>query len=259
MSESNFIANTSVSIYGDSFLINGIPTLQGRTFRGVSIEGLLLNSRMANAMWDDENKLTRHLWTYTNSKRRYADRNTEELIDMLPTYYGRGLTCIDINLQGASPTGYYRSDEDGLTKLRQKIHEVHPDATDEQIWAGVPNTDSQPWISGAFTALGELKPAFMERTARIIEACDALGMIVCLGYFYFGQDERLEDEDAVKTAVDNATKWVLESGYTNVIIEINNETDVPRYEHEILCPPRVHELIERASAIEVNGNRLLIG
>lgn len=259
MSESTFTPQTAVSIDGDNFLINGIPTLEGRTFRDKSIEGLLLNSRMANAVFDDENDLTRHLWAYAENDRWRANRNTDELIDMLPIYYSKGLNCIDINLQGASPLGYYRSDEESLANLMERIHAVHPDATEEQIWAGVPNTESQPWISGVFTDSGDLKPAFMDRAARIIEAADALGMVVCLGYFYFGQDERLVDEDAVNAAVDNATTWVLENGYTNVLIEINNEADVPRYEHEILCPPRVHELIERAAAIEINGRRLLVG
>ena len=255
---SSFPPNTAVTIEDGKFLINGTPTLQGKSFRDVLIEGLLMNSRMANAMWDDENEFTSHLWAYPDTGDWDADRNTTELIEMLPTYKSNGLDCIDINLQGASPLGYYRSDEEGLTDLRQRIHAVHPDATDEQIWSGVPNVESQPWISGAFTSSGELKPAFMDRTARIIEACDAIGMVVCLGYFYFGQDERLKDEDAVKTAVDNATMWVLEKGFTNVLIEINNEADVPKYEHEILCPPRVHELIERASNIELKGRRLLI-
>ncbi|MBC8453009.1 MAG: hypothetical protein H8D69_00890 [Chloroflexi bacterium] len=259
MPESTFTPQTAVSIDGDNFLINGIPTLEGRTFRDKSIEGLLLNSRMANAVFDDENDLTRHLWAYAENDRWRANRNTDELIDMLPIYYSKGLNCIDINLQGASPLGYYRSDEESLANLMERIHAVHPDATEEQIWAGVPNTESQPWISGVFTDSGDLKPAFMDRAARIIEAADALGMVVCLGYFYFGQDERLVDEDAVNAAVDNATTWVLENGYTNVLIEINNEADVPRYEHEILCPPRVHELIERAAAIEINGRRLLVG
>ena len=259
MPEPKFTARTHIAIDGDKFFINGMPTLRGQTFRGVSIEGLLMNSRMANAIFDDENEFTRHLWAYPNNDRWRADRNTDELIEMLPTYYSKGLTCIDINLQGASPLGYYRSDEESLADLMNRIHAVHSEATEEQIWVGVPDKGSQPWISGAFTPSGDVKPAFKERTAKLIEAADAIGMVVCLGYFYFGQDECLEDEDAVKDAVDNATKWVLESGYKNVLIEINNEADVPRYEHEILCPPRVHELIARAAAIEIDGERLLVG
>ena len=59
-------------------------------------------------------------------------------------------------------------------------------------------------------------------------------------------------------AVDEATQWVLQSGYGNVLIEINNETNVP-YEHEILQPHRVAELIEQAQSHKLAGRRLLVG
>jgi hypothetical protein len=52
---------------------------------------------------------------------------------------------------------------------------------------------------------------------------------------------------------------VLEHGLTNVLIEANNECDVPRYEHEILQPYRVHERIERAKQTAHGGRRLLVG
>ena len=83
-------------------------------------------------------------------------------------------------------------------------------------------------------------------------------MVVILGLFYFGQDERLRNEHAVKRAVDEACGWLLDQGYTNVIIEINNECNVQRYEHEILQPHRVHELIQQAKGITRNGRRLLV-
>jgi hypothetical protein len=44
---------TSVGIDGERFTINGEPTYRGRTFRGHRIEGLLLNSRMVQATFDD--------------------------------------------------------------------------------------------------------------------------------------------------------------------------------------------------------------
>ena len=65
-------------------------------------------------------------------------------------------------------------------------------------------------------------------------------MVVVLGLFYFGQDERLQNEEAIKSAVRNACEWILSSGYENVVIEINNECSVPKYEHELLRPHRVH-------------------
>jgi hypothetical protein len=79
---------------------------------------------------------------------------------------------------------------------------------------------------------------------RILDQADELGMVAILGYFYFGQDQRLNDENAVILAADNITRWLLAKGYRNVIVEINNECNV-RYDHAILQPPRGHELIER--------------
>ena len=90
-----------------------------------------------------------------------------------------------------------------------------------------------------------MRPEYMARLEKILDRADDLGMVVILGLFYFGQDERLKDEDAVKKGADNALDWLADKGYRNVLIEINNECNV-RYDHAILKPERVHELIERA-------------
>jgi hypothetical protein len=82
---------------------------------------------------------------------------------------------------------------------------------------------------------------------RVLDAADACGMVAILGYFYQGQDERLADEAAVVRAVDAATEWLLQGGWSNVLVEINNECNT-RYEHAILQPDGVHELIERVQA-----------
>ena len=249
--------NTSVEIDGTKFLINGEPVYAGRSYRGWPIEGLLLNSRMANGTFDDDNPLTRGLWAYPDTGAWDPDRNLAELVAALPTYRAHGMIGLPVNLQGASPLGYYRTD--GIDRLMKLIREDHPGATIEQVWEGLPmGIESQPWDSGAFMPDGALKPAYLQRAGRLVDAADRLGMVVILGYFYFGQDERLTNETAVKTAVSNATEWVLEHDYTNVIIEINNECDVPKYEHEILTPPRVHELIDRAKSVSVNGRKLLV-
>ena len=60
-------------------------------------------------------------------------------------------------------------------------------------------------------------------------------------------------------ALDNAVHWVLESGYEHVLLEVNKECNVKRYEHEILQPHRVSELIDRAKGIRLGGRRLLVG
>lgn len=247
-------SKTQLSIEGERWLINGQSTYEGQRYRGWNVEGLLMNSRMTNAVFDDENPVTRGLFAYPDTGEWDADRNTDEFIAMLLLYRSHGLLAVTVNLQGGSPTGYYRE-----PMFRENMAEWGIEVDDDVVWAGLPSPDSQPWHNSAFNADGSLKAAFLDRTRRIVEACDQLGMIVILGYFYFGQDERLVNESAVCRAVDDTTRWVLESGYGNVLIEINNEVNIRRYEHEILQPHRVAELIERAQAIQVGGRRLLAG
>lgn len=215
---------TAVSVDGDRFMINGKPTYEGRSWQGKRIEGLLLNARMVQGIFDDLNPETVSKWAYPDTGKWDANRNTDEFIAAMPAWRAHGLLAFTINLQGGSPEGYSKS---------------------------------QPWNNSAITPDGSLREAYMQRLERIISAADRLGMVVILGYFYFGQDQRITDEAAVCRAVDNATLWVLDKGWQNVIIEINNECNV-RYHHKILMPGRVHELIKRAKEITRDGRRLLV-
>lgn len=203
---------THVGIEGERFTIDGRPTYEGRRYRDWPIEGLLLNSRMVQALFDDRNPATRDRWAYPDTGRWDPERNVAEFLAMLPEYRRYGLLAVALNLQGGSPEGYSRE---------------------------------QPWINSAFTSDGDLDPAYLDRLARVLDRLDDLGMVAILGLFYFGQDEHLRDEAAVRRAVDNAADWLVAGGHTNAIVEVNNECDVPRYEHEILQPHRVHELIAR--------------
>ncbi len=219
---------TTVSIVGDQFHINGVPTYEGRTWtsggESYRIEGLLMNSRMVQGTFDDLNPATRGQWAYPDTGAWDADRNTREFVEAMAGWRAHGLLAVTVNLQGGCPYGYCRT---------------------------------QPWENSAFAPDGSLRDPFMQRLARIADRADALGMVVILGYFYFGQDERLADEAAVARAVDSATTWVLDKGYTNVIVEINNECNVS-YDHAILRCDRVHELITRAKGITRGGRSLLV-
>ena len=248
-------SETTVSIDGQDWLINGVPTHKGREYRGWRIEGLLLNSRMANAIFDDSNPLTQFLWRYPDTGEWDADRNTDEFSGRLAHYRGHGLDAVTVNLQGAAPFGYYRQQ-----LFREMLDEMGVSYSDDELWAGLPGPDSQPWNNSPFGADGSLESsAHLDRLSRILKRTDELGMVVVLGIFYFGQDERLRDEAAVCRAVDETCQWVLENGWRNVVVEINNECNVQRYEHEILQPHRVHELIARAKEHSVGGERLLVG
>jgi len=216
---------TSVSILGDEICINGVPTYAGRIWCGHKIQGLLFNARMVQGIFDDLNPETVSRWVYPETKRWDAERNTREFVAAMPEWRRHGLLAFTINLQGGSPQGYSRE---------------------------------QPWHNSAIEANGALREDYMKRLERILNTADELGMVVILGYFYFGQDQRVEDETAVIRATDNATRWIFDHGYRNVIVEINNECDVRSYDHAILKPGRVHELIDRVQKIERQGRRLLV-
>ncbi len=219
--------HTHVTIEGEQFHINGTPTYEGRTWVGPGgeeypIEGLLMNARLVQGVFDDVNPDTQHRWVYPDTGEWDPDRNTQGYVAAMASWRAHGLLGFTINMQGGSPEGY---------------------------------STVQPWINSAFRDDGSLRPAYMDRLEQVLDRADELGMVVILGYFYFGQDGNLEDEDAVIRAVDNATEWVLDKGYRNVIVEINNECNV-RYDHPILQPERVHELIERVRGIERDGRSL---
>jgi hypothetical protein len=216
---------TEVSIRGDAFLINGRPTYAGRTWNNQRIEGLLFNSRMVQGIFDDLNPDTRSKWVYPDTKRWDPERNTREFLAAMPEWRRHGLLAFTINLQGGSPEGYTKG--------------------------------KQPWHNSALTDDGQLRPDYMGRLERILDRADELGMVVILGVFYFGQDERLKDEAVVRRALDHAVDWVFDRGYRNVMIEVNNECNV-RYDHAILQPERVHELIEQVKARRRDGRRLLV-
>lgn len=217
---------TEVSIKGDQFFLNGKPTYPGRSYKDLKIEGLLMNVRAVQACFDDLNAETRSKWAYPDTKKWDPDRNTREFIAALPEWKRHGVLAFTINLQGGSPEGYSKS---------------------------------QPWENTAIDPEGNLRPAYMKRFARILDSADRLGMVAIVGFFYFGQDQRVKDEAAVKRAVTNATNWLLDTGHNNILVEIDNETNVRAYDHEILKPARIHELIEQAKGITRNGRRLLVG
>ena len=217
---------TKISIDGQKFLIDGAPIHQGCSYKGNPVDGLLFNCRMVQAIFDDENPETIGNWAYPDTGKWDPERNVTEFIAALPEYKAHGCTAVTVNLQGGMP----------ITKT-------------ERV---------QPWINTAIDPDGELKPAYMDRLLRLLKAADDLGMIVIVGYYYFGQDKFVTDEEAVRRGTINASRWLLETGLENILIEINNESDVPLYVHEILKPARVHELIDLARKEEKDGRRLIV-
>ena len=117
----------------------------------------------------------------------------------------------------------------------------------------------QPWFNSAYFEDGSLRPDYFSRLEKILNKADELEMVAILGLFYFGQDEHLRDEKAVINAVNKVIDWLLGKKYKNILIEINNECNIDKYDHEILKPVRVHELIDMVKKKESNGFRFYAG
>jgi hypothetical protein len=78
---------------------------------------------------------------------------------------------------------------------------------------------------------GSLNHVYRERMSRIIEACDARGMVVLVGILYWGSgvsgrsNEHYSTwkQQDVNNAMSNTLIWLKEKGYRNVFIDPDNE------------------------------------
>jgi len=186
--------HTTVAIQGTRFLINGELTSPGKP-----AEGMLLNTRMAQAIFDDDNSATATEWKYPDTHTWDPQRNTNELVAILPTYAQHGIRMITVGLQGGCPS------------------------SDPPCPGG-----DHPWNVSAFKADGSLKTAWMNRLNQVITAADHNGIVVMVQFFYHGQNQRVNDPDtttAQTAAVNNITDWLVNGGFSNVLVETANECD----------------------------------
>jgi hypothetical protein len=126
-----------------------------------------MNLRLVQGIFDDLNPETRLKWAYPDAGVRDPGRNTREYIAAMPEWRRHGALDFTINLQGGSPEGY---------------------------------STAQPWENSAIDPAGALRPGCMARLARILHRAGELRMVAVVGFFYFGQDQRVRDEAAVQTA-----------------------------------------------------------
>src|SRR5205814_5302591 len=132
-------SKTEIAIERHAFLINGKLTYAGRMYQGRKIEGLLLNTRMVQGIFDDRNPETRRKWAYPDTGRWDPERNTNEFVAAMPEWRRNGVLSFTINLQGGSPEGYSKA---------------------------------QPWDTGAIDHEGNLRPDYMRRLEKILNRAD---------------------------------------------------------------------------------------
>ena len=150
------VAKVRVTIEGEKFLIDGKPTYSDVPNVNPKALGMLLNSRMVQALFDDENPQTRHLWRYPDGSEFDPERNTNEFIAALPHYKAHGVIAFTINLQCGGPkAGQF--------------------------------TGNQPWHVSGFNPDGSLKPSWLARLKRVLDAAQKHRMVVILGLFILGR------------------------------------------------------------------------
>jgi hypothetical protein len=186
--------NTVLTIEDDLFLINGKLTYSENSFYQKGCQGLLLNARFIQAIFD--NKSNRLL--FSRFGRSFNPlQNTKDLIEALPDWYSAGLRAITIGLQGGGPC--FTMDAYSL--------------------------DNNPYSPDGF----HLDQEYLDRLEMILTAADNIGMVVIVNYFYGAMVKYLKDEIAIMQAVDTISTWLREKGYKNLIIEIANEYDTEGY------------------------------
>jgi hypothetical protein len=192
-------------------------TYTGRQFRPEAA-GRLMNLRIAQALFHDE---------WLNEFPFDPEKNTDRVIAALDVYKAHGILAVNTCLQAGNP-GYAKE---------------FPEIQRDRAYKHGPGKGSH--ISG-FRPDGSIKPEWLGRLKRLQQALDKRGMILNLMYFYQGQDEVLEDVEAIRRAVVNATVWLIENNVRNVIIEIANEHDIRGWDHDRWIHNNMDELIKLA-------------
>lgn len=180
--------------------------------------GRLMNLRIAQALFDDE-WLTEFPFD--------PQQNTNRLIQALDIYKEHGILAINVSLQGGNP-GYNRE----FQGVKRDVAAKHGSGKGALI--------------SAFRPDGSLKQAWLDRLLRLARELDRRRMILNLMYFYQGQDEVLENPEAIRRAAQNATDWLIANNCRNVIIEIANEHDVRGFDHDGYIHREMGQLIELA-------------
>jgi hypothetical protein len=155
-----------------------------------SAEGLLMNVRMANAVFED---IGQYSAIYLHEFSPCT--NTSMFITQIKEYVASGINAFTISLQGGYP-GY----EGAINSA------FNPDGT-----LRLPYFD-------------RVKDVILEA-----DACGAVIILTCFYQRQHSHKLALTGKDAIRNAVRNVASWITSQGFTNVLLEISNEYDHPGY------------------------------
>lgn len=188
------MGQTNLSIKGRDFYINGRPVYD--EIEGASnAKGLLMNSRFIQGVFDDKTDRQR----YNRFNKTFdPDTNTDDFIDALPQWYEYGLRAVTVGIQGGMPV----------------------------FTMDVRTIDNNPFGSDGKS----FDKDYAKRLDKIIQAADALGMVVIINILYWAQTLRFKNEEAIISALTNAASFLKQGNYTNIIIDVANEYNIDMWD-----------------------------
>ena len=170
---------TEVAIQADRFLIDGRPTYPGRTYQGMKIEGLLMNCRTVQAIFDDANPETRAKWAYPDTGKWDPERNTREFLAALPGMAPARTSRLHGQPPGRQPRGLLQG-----AALGQHRHPHRRQPASPTTWPASPACWTAP-TSWAWSRSSASSTSARTSVSR--------------------------DEAAVRRAVANAVDWLLDT------------------------------------------------
>ena len=171
--------STNVSIKGKDWHMNDKIVNEGSP-----AEGLLMNVRMVNAVFEDSGV---EINQYTTSFD--PDENTDNFILKIPEYASNGINAFTISLQGGHP-GY----------------------------EGAINTAFNPDGSLRYPYLKRV-----QKVIESCDKNNTVVILSCFYQRQHSNKLSLTGEKSIKAALSNTVKWIAQKGFANVILEISNE------------------------------------
>ena len=170
---------TKVTARGDQWYFNDQIINMGSP-----AEGLLMNVRMVNSVFEDRSTQLSIITPNFNSKT-----NSNDFISMIPEYLSNGVNAFTISLQGGSP-GY----------------------------EGAINT-----AFNADGSLRKKYLDRVEKVIRACDARNAVVILSCFHQSQHSHSSSLKGKEEIKKALVNVVNWIRERKFTNVLLEITNE------------------------------------
>ena len=173
---------TTVSIVGENFYVNNEITYKGAS--NSNVQGLLINSRMINAIFDNSATKYNYLFEYPDTGEWDPTRNTHEFVGNLSKYKEYGMLSFTVGLQGGDPFGYTSNEPDNVT--------------------------GQPWINSAYNdTTGDLNEAYFARLESILAQSDEIGMTPIVQMFYNAQIYKMKNDTTIMRAINNTLDWYV--------------------------------------------------